>query len=186
MLALSFISNLLLSQSSPPITFQATEHPFPELLQHLADPPAFTPVPSVNPFSTAQLRDLHKKQRGRVPTSHPQQSKSSSVSRFSREEDQTLTAVYTALEAPASTSSHSPELTQPSYTLCYFLKYARFPPTLLSTSPSAWGLSPYPHTHLCCFPYLINLYLASTCYFSSSREAVPALTTTAKPSSLPS
>ena len=78
------------------------------------------------------------------------------------------------------------ELTQPSYTLCYFLKYARFPPTLLSTSPSAWGLSPYPHTRLCCFPYLINLYLASTCYFSSSREAVPALTTTAKPSSLPS
>ena len=80
---LAFISNLLLSQSSPTITFQATEHPFPELLQDFADPPAFTPVPSVNPFSTAQLRELHKKQTGHVPTSYPQQSKSSSVSHFS-------------------------------------------------------------------------------------------------------
>ena len=92
-----------------------------------------------------------------------------------RKRTKTLATVYKPLEDPAYTSSHSPELAQPSYTVFCFLKSARFPPTLLSTSPSAWGLSPHPHTPLCSFPYLINLYLASSCYFSSSKEAVPTL-----------
>lgn len=114
MLALSFISNLLLSQSSPPITFQTTEHPFPELFQHLADPPAFTPVPSVNPFSTAQLRDLHQKQRGHVPTSHPQQSKSSSVFHFSQEEDQNF---HYSLQGPWRPQPPRPAIAQSLHNL---------------------------------------------------------------------
>lgn len=178
------ISNLPLSQSSPSTTLQATEQPFTEPLhQFPAGPPAFTPVPIVNPFSTAQVRDLYKKPRGHAPTSYPQQGKPSSVSHFSSVRPKLSLRSTRPLEDLACLSSHSPELARPSSTLFYFLIYARFPFTLLSTTHSAWSLSPTPFPTSP--PDLINLYLASSWYFSSSGEAVPTLTIRAKSSSLP-
>ena len=96
---LVFISNLLLSQSSPAVTLQATEHPFPELLQHLADPPTFTPVPSGNPFSSCEIFIKSKEDMFPPPTHSGVNPAVFPISL--RKRTKTLTTVYKALGGPS-------------------------------------------------------------------------------------